>query len=209
MSIGTGAEVMGRKNRKMRNIYREFLESRNGGTVMVRTLKAYSWTFAVIVGLALLATSSGGSASLWHLFFQSSNDAARPNIFSRRIASMAFPQVGSESDTDDILTNYTPYLRFVLEVGNQTDSKTAKRLAQTFEKLRSHYPQGAALFLKGLRFEMVQKTEFMVASPASLNSSSPEMHRWVGKFMKDWLRECDEHLFRAVAMDRSSRVRAN
>ncbi len=203
MNTSSEAKVYGTK--RMRNIYRELMESKTLDAPIWKLAKAYSWTIAVIIGLAMLATSSSGPASLWAHLFALRGKPTSSNIFNRSIASMAFPQVSTESDTDDIISNYTTYLRFVLEVGSQTDSRTAQRLAQTFEKLRGHYPQGAALFLKGLRFEMIQKEEFMGASPAALSSSSPEMRRWVGKFMKDWLRECDEQLFRSVALARSSR----
>lgn len=117
----------------------------------------------------------------------------------RNVASLAFPTYDSTSDEGEILGDYPAYLNFVLEIGKTTDRGTAGRLAQTYLKLKKKSPVGAARFLKGLRFEMVTKLELMGVSPQSISTQSPEIRRWVGRYLKEWLREADEHLFRAYA----------
>jgi hypothetical protein len=64
--------------------------------------------------------------------------------------------------------------------------------------MKSHSQEAAARFLKGLRFEMVQKVELMGVAPQSLNTHTPEMRRWVKRFLPDWVREADEQWFRAA-----------
>jgi len=125
-----------------------------------------------------------------------------PAAFERAPASLAFPRVRQESDADDILDSYPAYLEFVLEVGRQTDLQTAKRLNDTFKALVKRDRVSAARFLKGLRFEMLQKLELMGSSTKTVSTRTPEMRRWIGKYMKEWLREADEHLFRSVVMKR-------
>lgn len=117
----------------------------------------------------------------------------------RNVASLAFPTYESTSDEGEILGDYPAYLNFVLEIGKTTDRGTSSRLAQTYLKLKKKSPVGAARFLKGLRFEMVTKLELMGASPQSISTQNPEIRRWVGRYLKEWLREADEHLFRAYA----------
>ena len=117
----------------------------------------------------------------------------------RDVASLNFPTYESTSDEGEILGEYPAYLNFVLEIGKNVDHKTASRLAQIYVKLRKKSPVGAARFLKGLRFEMVTKLELMGASPQSITTQTPVIRHWVGRYMKDWLREADEHLFRSYA----------
>lgn len=183
------------KNKKINNVYRD------GGLLTSQTMafplqkiQSLSWTAVVVFALAILATSSSGTASIWTLF--GDNEGAE------RTLSSTFPQISSEDDTSDILRSYPAYLAFVLDVGRRTDANTAHRLEDTYGALRKRYPDAAAQFLKGLRFEMVAKLELMGASPSSVSSTSPEMRRWVTKFMRDWVREADEHLFRAVAANK-------
>jgi hypothetical protein len=101
---------------------------------------------------------------------------------------------------DDILKEYPAYLNFVLEVGKDVDHTGANRLSSTYQKLRHRSPEFAARFLKGLRFEMVHKLELMGTAPSHLTTQSPVMRRWVARYMKEWTRECDEHLFRSYAV---------
>jgi hypothetical protein len=115
-------------------------------------------------------------------------------------AAMPFPTTRETNDADDILNTYVVYLNFVLEVGRETNSAEAQRLADTYQKLRRVHPVGAARFLKGLRFEMTEKLQLAGIAPSNASSRSGEMHRWVNKFLRDWTREADEHLFRAVAI---------
>jgi hypothetical protein len=181
--------------KKMKNVYRGIeLPSTNR---LMQRFQALSWTAAVVLVLSFLATSSSGSASIWSLFSVAEASAAGRN------PSSTFPTVSSEDDTSDILRSYPAYLNFVLEVGRRTDARSAQRLEKTYQTLRARYPRAAALFLKGLRFEMVSKIELMGASPSSVNSNSAEMRRWVAKFMPEWSREADEHLFRAVTASKS------
>ncbi len=91
----------------------------------------------------------------------------------------------------------------------ETDEATAKRLAHTFENLKRRNPEGAARFLKGLRFEMVQKLELLGASPAQVSTRTPVYRKWVSRWMKEWLREADEHLFRAVALEATKKNQVN
>lgn len=118
----------------------------------------------------------------------------------RDLTSGSFPDISATSDQDDILSTYPLYLKFALAIGKEVDNATARKLSANYSALRKRSPQFAARFLKGLRFEMEQKLELMGASPASITTHSPEMRRWVAKYMKEWNREADEHLFRAITM---------
>jgi hypothetical protein len=191
------SERMSNKN-KSKNRYRGVLL---GGWYqvesVVRKIRVFSWTFFVILGLGLLASSQAGEASLWSL-----SRTERPAVFNRQISSLAFPQVRQTSDTDDILSTYPAYLKFVLEVGGETDAATARKLADTYTVLRKRYPVSAARFLKGLRFEMVEKMELMGTNTATVSTRTPEVRRWVSRFMKEWLREADEYHFRSVTMQK-------
>ncbi len=113
-------------------------------------------------------------------------------------SSMTFPSVQPEDDTSDILASYPLYLKFVLEIGKEVDRNSAKKLESLYLGMKSHSQEAAARFLKGLRFEMVQKVELMGVAPQSLNTHTPEMRRWVKRFLPDWVREADEQWFRAA-----------
>lgn len=118
----------------------------------------------------------------------------------RDLTSASFPEYSVTSDEDDILRDYPAYLRFALTVGKEVDNATAQKLRTNYVNLRKRSPRFAARFLKGLRFEMVQKIELMGANPSSVTTRTPEMRRWVAKYIKEWNREADEHLFRALTM---------
>ncbi|MBI3294814.1 MAG: hypothetical protein HYZ71_08795 [Deltaproteobacteria bacterium] len=119
-----------------------------------------------------------------------------------------FPSIRETNDTDTILEKYTDYLRFVLAVDQSVDAKTAQQLHKNYLRLAKYDGEAAARFLKGLRFEMVHKLELMGKTARSLNTSTPEMRRWVKRFAPDWSREADEQLIRAIATRAAERNRA-
>jgi len=114
-------------------------------------------------------------------------------------AGTAFPQAGVARDTSEILKQYQVYLDFVVQVGKRADVNATKQLETRFAELRSKNPEGAARFLKGLRFELNEKAQRMNRRDVALNSQNPEIIRWVGRFMNQWAREADEHLYRVYS----------
>ncbi|NBX75416.1 MAG: hypothetical protein EBQ92_02595 [Proteobacteria bacterium] len=114
-------------------------------------------------------------------------------------AATAFPNVRTVRDTSDILDNYQPYLDFVVRVGNEVDASSTRKMVASFTELKKRNPEAAARFLKGLRFELVDKAERMGRRTVSLTSQNPEMQKWVGRFIKEWAREADEHLYRVTS----------
>lgn len=144
-----------------------------------------SWGFALLVVIAVYSLSGNLSAAEEDL---------------RELSSLAFPKHKVTSDVGDILSDYPDYLQFVLEIGDASDATLARKLRDTYQALRKRHPVGAAKFLKGLRFEMVQKLELMGANPKSMTTQNPDIRRWVTRWMKAWHREADEYLFRAIAM---------
>lgn len=108
-----------------------------------------------------------------------------------------FPQVKTVYDTEDVLEKYEPYFQFVVEAGRTSDPKGTQRLVSIYSNLKKRSPEGAARFLKGLRFEMIHKAELMGISSLEVSSSDAKIRNWVGKFMKEWVREADEHYFRS------------
>lgn len=127
----------------------------------------------------------------------------RPAIFcsafsgDRTPASRKFPQVREKKDQDDILEYYHAYLNFVLEIGNQVNRPVAQKIKMYYFNLKNATPHAAARFLKGLRFEILQKVQMAGMNPDELSTQSPEIKRWVTKYLPIWLREIDEHWFRA------------
>lgn len=119
--------------------------------------------------------------------------------FVPAFAVSSLPRVSQESDVDDILESYPAYLHFVVDVGREVDNANTKRLVRIYQTLRKKSPAGAARFLKGLRFEVVQKVELLGVNPDRVHSRTPEMRRFVGRYMKEWVREADEHLFRSIS----------
>ena len=53
--------------------------------------------------------------------------------------------------------------------------------------------------MKGLRFELVQKVELMGKDSREISTSNPIYRRWIQKYLKEWVREADEHLFRSYS----------
>ncbi len=115
----------------------------------------------------------------------------------RELASRSFPRVSPTKDEEEILEKYETYLRFVLDVGNRVNRKASKKLKAIYSSMKMRDPSAAAKFLKGLRFEMIQKMELSGMHPKNMHSHSPEMRRWVAKFLPLWVYEADEQWFRA------------
>ena len=113
--------------------------------------------------------------------------------------AMEFPDVANTTDVDDVLSDYPAYLQFVLEVGRKVNPKLSARLEQRYTQLRKRDPQGAARFLRGLRFEMTQKLEMTGTNPSTVTTNNPSIRRWVAKFLPAWHREADEYWFRSFA----------
>jgi len=118
----------------------------------------------------------------------------------RSLSSASFPQHGEATDVDGVLGQYRDYLSFVLEIGSQTDPRGAARLRQTYAKLVKRDPALAARFLRGLRFELIQKLEMLGFPPATVTARQPVIRKWVTRFLPAWHREADEYLFRSVAI---------
>ena len=112
----------------------------------------------------------------------------------------AFPHTPSHSDADSIIESYEEYLRFVLEVARTDNPSHSKLLHNNYRKLLQYDRAMAARFLKGLRFEMDHKLALMGKSPQAVTSRHPEIRKWVSRFIRTWIREADENLFRAVAI---------
>jgi len=121
-------------------------------------------------------------------------------VESRLLSSKSFPVYKSYTDSDDILDDYPSYLEFILDVGQQVDSSKARLLQTKYTELRKQNPELAARFLKGLRFELVQKMELEGISEKRVSSSSPWLRKWVQKYISAWVQETDEYLFRTMAM---------
>jgi len=117
----------------------------------------------------------------------------------RDLSSMRFPAVKSVFDTDEMLSDYQAYMNFVCEIGKRVDARNTRRLIKVYSSLRRRSPEKAALFLKGLRFEMISKADLMGVETSNLSTQTPEMRRWVARYMKEWVREADEHLFRSLS----------
>ena len=114
-------------------------------------------------------------------------------------AASAFPSASMARESQDILNKYQVYLDFVIQVGRKVDLASTQRMESKFLELRKRNPEGAARFLKGLRFEMVDKAQRMGRQEGALNTQNPELIRWVGRFMNHWAREADEHLYRVYS----------
>ncbi len=130
--------------------------------------------------------------STWGGFHSSTNGHS-----SRELDAMDFPKVREQSDLDDILSDYDAYLKFILEVGNQTNRTQAKRLENLFTNLKRKDEAQAARFLRGLRFEMVQKLEMTGLSPERASTNNAAIRTWVTRFLPVWVREVDEYQFRS------------
>lgn len=110
-----------------------------------------------------------------------------------------FPLIRTAKSSSEMLKQYQPYLDFVVQVGKQSDLVNAQKLMVSFQKLQAHNPEAAARFLKGLRFEMMEKAQRMGRTESKLTSNNPEIRSWVGRFIEEWAREADEHLYRVYS----------
>lgn len=127
-----------------------------------------------------------------------SGTIAYPSSFSlRHLSSIKLPNLEATRNEREILKNYPAYLDFVLEIGNTVDRKSALRLRQIYTVLKKEYPTSAARFLRGLRYEIIHRLDFISKSGTQITTENPDMRRWVQKFIKLWLYEADEQLFRA------------
>ena len=117
----------------------------------------------------------------------------------RDTASMAFPLYKSTSDVGDIMDDYPAYLQFALTIGRDVNAPVARQIEERFMKLKRADEKLAARFLKGLRFEMIQKLELVGMSPKRVTTENATMRKWVAKYLPAWLREVDEYQFRAFA----------
>lgn len=124
-----------------------------------------------------------------------------PNSFASR-----FPVVNETSDVGDILEDYIGYAKFVLEIGKQLSPSQAEKFASLYNQLKKRDKAMAARFLKGLRFEMMEKVELMGVATDSLSTKSPEMRKWVTKYLPEWNRELDEKLFRSYSLALSQKI---
>lgn len=120
--------------------------------------------------------------------------------------SMAFPKHRLTDDNGDVLSEYPDYLRFVLDVGRNSDPRLAKALERTYDRLRGADSALAARFLRGLRFELVQRAELRGLPLKTLNNDHPQMRGWIAKYMRQWLREADEYYFRAYVTKRARKA---
>ncbi|MBI4403426.1 MAG: hypothetical protein HY537_04655 [Deltaproteobacteria bacterium] len=95
--------------------------------------------------------------------FTGHTSSTSTHSLDRELASRALPVLRETRDQGEILNNYPQYLWFVLEIGKDVDPKTASQLNTLYQSMRKKNREAAANFLKGLRFEIVQKADFMGA----------------------------------------------
>lgn len=163
---------------------------------------SHSWFRSGIMALALVVTASTIATT------KRPGSLAAPAVprpepksqLARVPSSMAFPSYDRTSDVGDIIDDYPAYLRFVVEASG--NSKSGQQLANDYEKLVKVNRRGAAIFLKTLRSEMVHKLQLMNLTPRRVTSSDSRIREWVQKFLPEWNREMEEHLFRALARNK-------
>ena len=117
----------------------------------------------------------------------------------RSVATVAFPTFKNTSDVDDIMDDYPAYLAFILDIGQDVNPTVANQIQERFNRLKKADEKLAARFLKGLRFEMIQKMELSGLTPRNTTSNNATMRKWVQRYLGVWLREVDEYQFRAFA----------
>jgi hypothetical protein len=116
-------------------------------------------------------------------------------------ASRPFPNVAGADDADEVLTDYRPYVEFILAVGQSVDPRTAKSLKAKWTKLQEKRNRASgARYLRLLKFEMDQHLQLTGGSSKRMHSDTPAVRAWVKRFIKDWNREAEEHLFRQYAL---------
>lgn len=129
-----------------------------------------------VIGLGLLSFSHNGYAS-----------------------GTGFPRTKTVRDSSEMLKTYQVYLDFVVLVGKRGQLSSATKLEKSFQDLKNKNPEAAARFLKGLRFEMMDKAERMGRKEGVLTASHPEIQKWIARFISDWAREADEHVYRVYS----------
>lgn len=129
-----------------------------------------------LIGLGIVSFSSTGYAS-----------------------GIAFPKTRTVRDSSDMLKTYQAYLDFIVWVGKRSHLSSTTRLEKAFQDLKNKNPESAARFLKGLRFEMMDKAERMGRNDGTLTSTHPEIQKWIARFIDDWAREADEHVYRVYS----------
>lgn len=160
----------------------------------------FTSVFAVAALLALLSGYGSSASNDW---------LSAASLGWRAPASRPFPNTSTASDVDDMLKDYDSYLQFVLIVGNGVDSRNAKALAGKWSQLRKNNPTAAARFLKGLKFEMDNHLQLVGGSSTRMTTDSPAVRAWVKRYLRDWYREADEHLFRTYAMRLSTKYNSS
>lgn len=118
---------------------------------------------------------------------------------SRNLASMALPNVDSSNDADDIVQNYEVYFQFIVDAGKRIDRRRTEQMVQAYQKLRKTDLNGAARFLKGLRYELIHKLNLTGTSHSRFNTHSRYVQKWVKRFLPEWSREIDEQYYRSYA----------
>lgn len=157
----------------------------------------HSWFRLAVMALALVVTVTTTATHKRETPEASGEKSPSKSQLARVPSSMAFPTYDRTSDVDDILDDYPAYLRFVVEASR--NNPRAQQLQRDYEKLAKVNPRGAAIFLKTLRSEMVHKLQLMNLPARRVSSADPRIRDWVEKFLPEWNREVEEHLFRATA----------
>ena len=160
-------------------------------SIRIRALSLYSISVFVLSALVGGITILHGN--------QSNSWVNAASLDARDPASRPFPNSSSATEVDDILDNYAVYLQFILAVGNDVDHTAAKTITAKWAQLKKADRPAAARYLKGLKFEMDQRMQLTGGSSKRMTSDSPAVRGWVKRYIKDWQREVDEHLFRSYA----------
>ena len=126
---------------------------------------------------------------------------------AREVASLRFPLVPAEQEEEEIVSKYVSYLKFVVAIGNEVDATNSRLLVQTYQKLSRYDRAAAARFLKGLRYELLQRIDFSGWNPRTVSTNSAEMRRFVARYLVVWVREADEHHFRSYSNQIANRNR--
>jgi len=113
----------------------------------------------------------------------------------RTPASLNIPHVG-EVDEGDIIESYEPYLNFVIQIGNKVNYKITHKIIQKYTKLKEIDQRKAALFLKGLRYE-IEHFRTIQGLTRKTQISQLKLVNWVREYLIEWYREVDEYFIRA------------
>lgn len=107
---------------------------------------------------------------------------------------------GYAADVESYIKNYQRYVELVAEVGKQVDPKNTRKMVRLFQVMKEKHPEAAMRFLRGLKFEIHEKSQRMGLPPSVKNR---HFRKWVSKYMKEWAREADEHLYRVASYELS------